>query len=350
MEEVNQTVEKTGPHHTNRQGNRDKDNNEQAFRQHDRYVRYALQHRKLFIPFLAKHLPPPVVELVDLEKAETCKPSTLDDSLREQIADAVYLIPLKSGNGDALILVEHQSSPRVDMPVRLGVHLLRLSEAYRKSYQGRKSLMVFGVLYYNGEKPYNQPTDLFGSLNEAERSVSHQTLGSLHLVDTHALSMKNDKEGLMLHVFELATKHIFDPHTESTLGKLWPYLQALKIDEMDGEGFFRATCRYVLYRVKEENFSDIIKVIRDKVGDEAAEVMMTLGQKWDQLEQKGLQRGLEKGRQEGRQEGEQAGMEKAAVGMLKEGLDSNVVRRVTHLSKKRITQLLSKLEHQVKSL
>ena len=85
---------------------------------------YALQHRKLFIPFLAKHLPPPVVELVDLEKAETCKPSTLDDSLREQIADAVYLIPLKSGNGDALILVEHQSGPRVDMPVHLGIHCM----------------------------------------------------------------------------------------------------------------------------------------------------------------------------------------------------------------------------------
>ena len=72
-----------------------------------------------------------------------------------------------------------QTSPRVDMPVRLGIHLLRLSEAYRKNHQGKKSLMVFGLLYYNGEKPYNQPTDLFASLNEAERRVSQQTLGSI---------------------------------------------------------------------------------------------------------------------------------------------------------------------------
>ncbi|MEM7183988.1 MAG: Rpn family recombination-promoting nuclease/putative transposase [Spirochaetota bacterium] len=271
-------METTQPHHANQQENRDKGNDEQASRQHDRYVRYALQHRKLFIPFLDKHLPPHVLKLVDLEKAQPCNPSTLDHSLRERIADAVYLIPLKSGNGHALVLVEHQSSPRVDMPVRLGIHLLRLSEAYRKSHQGKKSLMVFGLLYYNGEKPYNQPTDLFASLNEAERGVSQQTLGSLHLIDTHALSMKNDQENLMLHVFELATKHIFDPHADSTLGKLWLYLQALKIHEIDGKEFFLATCRYVLHMVKEENFSDIINGMRKTVGNEAAEVIMTLGQ------------------------------------------------------------------------
>lgn len=306
---------------------------ERVIRQHDRFVRYALQHRKLFIAFLAKYLPAHVRDLVDLEQAQLCKPSTIDRSLRERIADAVYLIPLKSGNGHALICIEHQSTPRPDMPVRLGVHLLRLSEAYRKSNQGKKSLMVFGLLYYNGEQPYNQPTDLFASLNEAERRVSHQTLGSLHLVDTHTLHLKDDQDNPMLNVFELATKHIFDAHVESTLEKLWPYLCALETNEPDGKDFSAATCRYVVYMAQqEEDWDAIIERVRDKLGHEAAERMMTLGQKLEQ-----------KGRQEGREEGR----EEIAVGMLKKGLNLDMIVELTHLSKARLTELLSQLEHKV---
>lgn len=211
------------------------------------------------------------------------------------------------------------------MPVRLGVHLLRLSEAYRKSNQGKKSLMVFGLLYYNGDKPYNQPTDLFASLNEAERNVSHQTLGSLHLVDTHKIRVRDDQDNLMLHVFELATKHIFDTPVESTLEKLWPHLCALETSEPDGKDFFTATCRYVLYMAREEeHWNAIIERVRNKLGHEAAEKIMTLGQK---LEQKGR--------------------EEVAVNMLKKGLNLDMVMEFTRLSKERISELLSQLEHKV---
>ena len=324
MEEINHTMPNPVP---NAPEQETAEQDDKATRQHDRFVRYALQHRKLFIAFLAKYLPAHVRDLVDLEQAQLCKPSSIDPSLRERIADVVYLIPLKSGNGHALIVVEHQSSPRPDMPVRLGVHLLRLSEAYRKSNQGKKSLMVFGLLYYNGDRPYNQPTDLFASLNAAERQVSHQTLGSLHLVDTHTIPIESNQNHLMLRVFELATKHIFDTPVESTLEKLWPHLCALESSEPDGKDFFTATCRYVVYMAQqEEDWNAIIEKVRGRLGHQAAEKMMTLGQKLEQ-----------KGRQKGREE--------VAVGMLKKGLNLDMVMELTHLSKERIKELLSQLEH-----
>ena len=334
MEEINHTTPNPIPNAPKKETAED---DEKAKRQHDRFVRYALQHRKLFMAFLEKYLPTHVRDLIDLKQAQLCKPSTIDGSLRERIADAVYLIPLKSGNGHALICIEHQSTPRPDMPVRLGVHMLRLSEAYRKSNQGKKSLMVFGLLYYNGEKPYNQPTDLFASLNEPERHVSHQTFGSLHLVDTHTIRVRDDQNNLMLHVFELATKHIFDAHVESTLEKLWPHLRALETGEPDGQDFFTATCRYVLYMARqEEDWNAILENVRDRLGHKAAEKMMTLGQK---LEQKGRQKGLEQGLEQGREE--------IAVGMLKKGLNLDMIVELTHLSKERLTDLLSQLEHKV---
>ncbi len=314
-------------------------------RQHDRFIRYALQHRKVFIPFLAKHLPPHVLQLIDLAAAQPCKPSTIDHSLRERIADATYLAPLNSGNGDALICAEHVSNPKPDMPVHLGVHLLRLSAAYRKSYKGKKSLMVFGLLYHNGKKPYSQPTDLFASLNEAEREVSHQTLGSLHLVDTHTMHLENSPDHTMLQVFELATKHIFDQHVEATLAKLWPHLTVLEADEPDGEEFSQATCRYVLYMAPQEDFDDIIKSVRETLGLEAAERIMTLGQK---LEYKGRQQGRQEGWQQGRQEGLQEGREEVALSMLKKGMATEVVAQIAQLSKERIAELLTKLGHGVK--
>lgn len=85
MEEINHTVPNPKP---NDSEERKDVNDEKAIRQHDRFVRYALQHRTLFIAFLAKYLPAHVLGLIDLEKAQLCKPSTIDRSLRERIADA----------------------------------------------------------------------------------------------------------------------------------------------------------------------------------------------------------------------------------------------------------------------
>ncbi|MEM7402797.1 MAG: hypothetical protein AAF310_02085 [Myxococcota bacterium] len=47
------------------------------------------------------------------------------------------------------------------------------------------------------------------------------------------------------------------------------------------------------------------------------------------------------------QKGKKEGLETAAVGMLQEGLALEQIRKITHLSKQRITQLLAKLEHKI---
>ncbi|MEM7403393.1 MAG: hypothetical protein AAF310_05235 [Myxococcota bacterium] len=65
------------------------------------------------------------------------------------------------------------------------------------------------------------------------------------------------------------------------------------------------------------------------------------------LKQEGRLEGRQEGRQEGKKEGLQEGLETAALGMLKEGLALERIRKITHLSKQRITQLLAKLEHKI---
>ena len=63
--------------------------------------------------------------------------------------------------------------------------------------------------------------------------------------------------------------------------------------------------------------------------------------------QEGEKIGMQKGKKEGLQEGLKEGLETAAIGMLKEGLALERIRKITHLSKQRITQLLAKLEHKI---
>ena len=65
------------------------------------------------------------------------------------------------------------------------------------------------------------------------------------------------------------------------------------------------------------------------------------------LKKEGEKLGMQKGKKEGKKEGLQEGLETAAIGMLKEGLALEQIRKITHLSKERITQLLARLEHKV---
>ncbi|MEM7402897.1 MAG: hypothetical protein AAF310_02600 [Myxococcota bacterium] len=59
---------------------------------------------------------------------------------------------------------------------------------------------------------------------------------------------------------------------------------------------------------------------------------MTLGQK---LEYRGLKKGLQEGLQQGREE--------VALGMLQEGMDLGVIRKLTHLPAERVAELRAKL-------
>ncbi len=301
-------------------------------RRHDAYVRFGLGHLALAIAFWRKHLPRLVVCLIDWKTLRPYKPDLINTTLKGRIADAVFIADLKSGNGEALLCLEHLSSARRDVPTRLGSDLLQLAEAYHKAHKGKKSLMTYGLLLYNGPGPYGHSTDLFASLNKQEQGVARESLGSMHVVDTHAIKVACPNDDPMLTVFELALKHVFDPKLEETLATLWPYVQALEQgNEADRHAFSDATVRYVTCLGPEQDLRDILELIKERLGTTAGEKIMTLGL--------ALKR---EGRQEGRQEGGVSKALEIARNMLREGMTATTIAKVTGLPRKQLATLLKK--------
>ena len=93
----------------------------------------------------------------------------------------------------------------------------------------------------------------------------------------------------------------------------------------------------------------IAQVLRQEGKEEGKEEGEKIGmQKGEKVGmQKGEKVGMQKGEKVGMQKGKKEGLETAAIGMLKEGLALEQVRKITHLSKERITQLLARFEHKL---
>ncbi|MEM7402606.1 MAG: hypothetical protein AAF310_01110, partial [Myxococcota bacterium] len=123
------------------------------------------------------------------------------------------------------------------------------------------------------------------------------------------------------------------------LEKMWDNFKHLK-KTPQGQEFVETALTYALLAGRKDEKHGIMKEIGRHLGDQEEGSAMTVASALKQ-----------EGRLEGRQEGERLGMQKgletAAMGMLKEGLALEQIRKITHLSKQRITQLLTKLEHKI---
>ena len=108
----------------------------------------------------------------------------------------------------------------------------------------------------------------------------------------------------------------------------------------DGPEFIETIMSYCYPAALENERQNMLQYTKEHLGNQEEEIAMTIG---TALKREGRQEGL----QEGLQKGEQAGIEKTALGMLKEGLALEMVKKITRLSKARLTQLLAKLEPRV---
>ena len=175
--------------------------------------------------------------------------------------------------------------------------------------------------------------------------MARQYLGTICPVELGKIPEEELNDGSACGVLETFLRHRRGTRMLPTLERLSPTLKRIKT-EPDGPEFIEAVISYCFSAALENERKHMVQYIKEHLGSHEEEVAMTVG---TALKREGLQEGLLKGLQKGRQEGEQVGMEKAALGMLQEGLDLEIVKKITHLSKGRITQLLAKLEHKVKS-
>ncbi len=159
---------------------------------HDKLTRKLLENRPTLIALLRRHLPPEVMDKLDLTTLKDCKETAINRDWKLSQNDIVLSCQVKNKKGSYVyLLIEHQSTPDRFMPARMLHYKMNVLSKYLGGTVKREKLPnVLGLVLYHGQKPYPYAKDVF-SCFEDEELAKKDMMGSMHLIDLP--SMPEDK-------------------------------------------------------------------------------------------------------------------------------------------------------------
>jgi predicted transposase YdaD len=116
-----------------------------------------------------------VVRLLDLDAIEAQPSDFIDEALRAHLSDLGFRIPWRQGGHVHLgLLLEHQSSPDPEMPLRVLRYTLRAWEAAQAEPRppGRLPLVITLVVFH-GPRPWSTPRALSELYDAPPQAIEH---------------------------------------------------------------------------------------------------------------------------------------------------------------------------------
>jgi predicted transposase/invertase (TIGR01784 family) len=294
---------------------------------HDRFIRSVFTNPKIVREFFEAHLPPKVKEAIDLNTIEPQKDSFIDDKLRQQISDILFATKFNNEDGYIYCLLEHASSPDKMLPLRLVKYMSAIIEQHLKKTEGNKLPIIYPLVLYTGQKPFPYSTDLF-DLYGVNNKLAREIMGRpTQLIDLAQASDDDLKKYFWFGAAALIAKHIKDPDILPTLKVAIDLFR--KIENLGEkqyiEEYVYVTLSYIVEAAEIKDKEAFIETIRRGLTEIDEDKIMTLAEQWKQ-------EGLEKGRLEKELE--------IARSMILEGIDSQVIVKVTGLSQKQVSELI----------
>ena len=136
---------------------------------HNNFFHYALSHAHAARDLIQTHLPPNLVQLLDLHSLELQKDSFIDEDLRQSFSDLLYSVQFAGANdpsieGQVYLLFEHksQSDPMTCFQllryiVRMSYPVLDIARVPDESLAGDPFLQsVLGLLKYSRRRDFEE--------------------------------------------------------------------------------------------------------------------------------------------------------------------------------------------------
>ena len=294
---------------------------------HDAVFKQFLMHAETARDFLEIHLPVELRELCDLNTLHLESGSFIEESLKGHSTDVLYSVQMQGNPGYLHVVIEHQSKPDKKMAFRMMRYSIAAMHRHLEADHDKLPLVV-PILFYQGEAtPYPLSMcwfDMFYSPELARRVYN----SPFPLVD---ITITPDDE-IMQHrriaILELLQKHI----RQRDLSDITESLAAVVMLGYTNRRQLRMLFHYMLQYGNTAEPGVFLRRLARRL-PQYEETLMSIAQK---LKQEGRQQGRLEGREEGHLEGLQEGSRREALriagSMLQNGLDKEMVQKITGLS------------------
>ena len=272
--------------------------------------------------FLTEYLPADFKALIDLRQIKVEKESFVEEDLKRRLSDIIYSIKTKEGDqAFVYVLIEAQSSVDYWMALRLWKYSLLLLEKHADKKKNKLPLIA-PMLFYNGKKKYDAPTNLWSLFTHPE--MARELLSNdYNLIDLQSMSNDEIRQKQHLGMMEFFMKHIY----QRDMMKLWEkffkeYMDVILLDKESEYIYIKKFLWYTDAKVSEDNKERLNSLILDNLPKEDGEqIMRTIA---DGYIEQGMERGLAQGAQQC--------IAKVALKMLQQDLDPKLISSVTGLS------------------
>ncbi len=284
--------------------------------QHDAGYKRLFSHPELVRDLLTGFVNEKWVEALDLDTLERVDGSYVTDDLRARESDIIWRVRWGGEWVYIYVLIEFQSTPRRDMPVRVLGYLCLL---YQDLLDAKQTLPdgrlppVFPVVLYNGERPWSYPTRIEelipaipGGLETYLPRFGFKLLEEVRLAESADLESRN----LAAAIFRLEASR--EPEDlQRVVHALTAWLQA------PDQASLRDSLTVWLRRVLESR----LKGVELPQTQDLQEVDRMLAERIEEWTRRWKEEGREEGRQEGREEGREEGRREALLTLIERQLE-----------------------------
>ena len=290
---------------------------------HDAVFRQMLMHQAVAKDFLQLYLPAPFLAICELDSLQLVSGSFVEEDLRASYSDILYSLRTRHGPGYVYALIEHQSTPDKLMAFRLLRYALAAMQRHLDAGHDTLPLVVPMLFYHGATSPYPF------SLNWLDEFADPQLAKTLYgcpfpLIDVTVMPDDDIVQHRRVALLELMQKHI----RQRDLSGITESLAAVVMLGYTNRRQLRMLFHYMLQYGNTAEPGVFLRRLARRL-PQYEETLMSIAQK---LKQEGREEGREEGHLEGLQEGSRREALRIAGSMLQNGLDKEMVQKITGLS------------------
>ena len=290
---------------------------------HDAVFRQMLMHQAVAKDFLQLYLPAPFLAICELDSLQLVSGSFVEEDLRASYSDILYSLRTRHGAGYVYALIEHQSTPDKLMAFRLLRYGLAAMQRHLDAGHDTLPLVVPMLFYHGATSPYPF------SLNWLDEFADPQLAKTLYgcpfpLIDVTVMPDDDIVQHRRVALLELMQKHI----RQRDLSGITESLAAVVMLGYTNRRQLRMLFHYMLQYGNTAEPGVFLRRLARRL-PQYEETLMSIAQK---LKQEGREEGREEGHLEGLQEGSRREALRIAGSMLQNGLDKEMVQKITGLS------------------
>ena len=300
---------------------------------HDSFFKEIFKNPEAAGDLFRAFLPEGIVAALKWETLKLEPGSYIDESLVASHSDLLFSCDLKGKRAFVYFLFEHQSTVERLMPLRIARYCLSILDEWVKEHASEDLPAVIPVVFYQGGRPWNAPTDLVSlcRLGEEQAALERHLLSvEFILCDLQKLNLEGMRAGLLLRLTLSLMKAVVERKQVDWIDVHRGDLSELVV-RSDGRIVIRRMFNYILLTERSGSSSTLKEIANKVVHQEIRKEVMSLAE--------ALQ---EEGRAEGKREAMISQIRFLEGALRRPVRDSSALRQVSLQELDREVELLQK--------